>query len=313
MTPGMNNSSTTGQSSNFELTKKLAGQDLSAVCQCGTCTISSFLQNGCPHPSQIPSLSLPFLEALHLDGVQRQILIGRLYLEYQMILSKFSKLKKDFSHLVNSNKITFSHLSKLIVRLDSFMPSLPQDDKISEVKKLKTINKLFSLFPDGSSFLEYHVFEDLANALKIGELKAIVCTYKKDLEDYCKRGIFECPSYAPTGKPSHSNLILEMQGSHSKMTIEELMALEDQLCGVLSVLSNTLCPCSVSKMQKGSIQIIFRIPNFVKEVLLPLSPNQQSALRQLGFLDWSFYNGVDISYDAVSCCCCCLLLFWGVL
>jgi hypothetical protein len=38
----------------------------------------------------------------------------------------------------------------------------------------------------------------------------------------------------------------------------------------------------------------------VKDSLTPLSSQQESAMRELGFVGWSFYYGVDMSYDPVS-------------
>lgn len=298
------NTTTIGESSSSDLTNELVGQDLSGVCECGSCTVSSFLQNvSCSHPSQIPALSLPFLDLSHLDNVQRQMLLGRLYLEYKAIVSRFSKLKKSVHRLITERKITFSNLSKMIAKLDTFMPSIPQDDKMVELRKAKTISKLFALLPDDGSILDYQVFEDLAETLKNDTLMDEVKAYKSLLDVYCRRGIFECPSFSPTGKTNYSNFIIELHHSRYKMQIQELILIQEQLCGVLSVVSNTLCPCNVSKMQSGNVQVIFRVPNYVKDVLLPLNAEQETAMRQLGFIGWSFYNGMDISYDPVSALC----------
>ncbi len=237
-----------------------------------------------------------------MDKTQRQILLGRLYLEYKITLAKFSKLKRDIHHSISSErKLSFGTLCSIVVKLDSFMPSLPQHEKTSQVKKAKTVYKILAMLPEESSFLEYHVLEDLVDKLSDNDkLKEQVCSYKKDLEAYCKRGIFECPCYSPSSKPNHSTLIVEMHGSHCSMSIVELVSIQEQLCGLLSIVSNTLHPCTVAKMESGNIQIIFRIPDFVKEVLLPLSEDLQSALRQIGLLDLNFYNGLEISYDPVS-------------
>ncbi len=248
---------TIGESSNSDLTPELlGGEDLTGICECGTCTVSTFLQHiPCPRPSQVPALSLPYLDLAHLDAVQRQLLLGRLYLEYKTVSGRLSLLKKDTYQLIVKKKMTFTTLSRIIAKLDSFMPSLPQDDKTAEIKKMRTINQLFTLLPDQSSFLDYHIFEDLALQLHDTELKEKVAAYKKLLEAYCKRGVFECPSYSPTGKTGHSNFIIELHKNRSGMSIQELLVIQEQLCGVMGVVPNTLCPCSVSKMQSGNVQV----------------------------------------------------------
>lgn len=304
---GTNNPSgtnTIAESSNSDLSSEITEDDWSGVCDCGSCTIASFLQNiACSHPSQIPALSLPFVDLTHLDSLQRQLLLGRLYLEYTAIVNRFAKLKNSIQQLLREKKITFSGLTKSIAKFESFMPSLPQDDKIQELKKAKTASKLFAMLPGDGSFLDYHVFEELTGVLKDDELHAKMSAYKKFVSVYCQRGIFECPSFSPTGKTGHSNFIVEVHRGQYKMSIHQLVAMQEQVCGVLGVVSNTLSICNVSKMLGGNVQVIFRIPNYVKDVLVPLNAEQETALRELCFIGWSFYNGLDISYDPVS--------YWG--
>ena len=292
--------STIAQPSHADLTTKLAGQDLTSICGCGTCTVHTYLLNGCSRSSQIPALSLPFVDLPHLKANQKEIVLGRLYLEYHYLLSKFARLKREIFRSIMSKKLTFYHLSNIVVKFDSFMPSLPQDEKIAEVNRVNTVPELYNMLPDDSSFLEYHVFEDLAEELKVERNTENLRAYKEELDHFSQRGIFECPLFSQAGKNGHSNFILEMDQVKFSMTIHELVSIQKQICSILSVVNHTVCLCNVSKLHSGKIQVIFRIPNFVKDVLLPLSADQQTKLRQLGFLDWSFYNGLDISYNPVS-------------
>jgi len=291
--------STVAQPSHADSTSKFSGQDLASVCGCGNCTVHTFLTSGCPRPSQVPTFSLPFADLSHLKDTQKVITLGRLYLEYQYIVSLFAKLKKEIFYSITSTKITFQHLSKILVKLESFMPSLPQDEKTAEVKKAKSLPKLFAMLPEDSSFLEYHIFEDLVSQLKFDKTSASVKTYKQELDQFCRRSVFECPLFSQAGKDGHSNFIVEMGRGRSRMSIQELVSVQEQLCSVLSVVTNTLNLCNVSKLPSGSIQVIFRVSNVVKEVLLPLNRENQASLRQLGCLDWSFYNGLDITYNPV--------------
>ena len=148
---GTNNPSgtnTIAESSNSDLSSEITEEDWSGVCDCGSCTVGSFLQNmACSRPSQIPALSLPFVDLTHLDSLQRQLLLGRLYLEYTAIVNRFGKLKSSIQQLLREKKVTFSNLTKSIVKFESFMPSLPQEDKVQEMKKAKTASKLFTMLP----------------------------------------------------------------------------------------------------------------------------------------------------------------------
>lgn len=297
------NTTTVGESSNSDLTSELLGEDLSGICECGNCTISGFLQNvSCPRPSAISALSLPFVEMSHLDGVQRQMLLGRLYLEYKAIVNRFSQLTHAVERHFLDKRTTVATFSKILSKVDSFMPSLPKDMKVVLIKKAKTISKLFTMLPEDSSFLDYHIFEDIVNELKNKELKSKVASYKKFLDSYCQRGIFSCPSFSsPTVKKGQSSFITEVHHSKFQMSVHELVVVREQLCGVLGVVSNTLCLCSASKMTSGNMQVVFRVPDYVKDILIPLNAEQEAAMRQLGFVGWSFYSGMDVSYDPVSC------------
>ncbi len=292
--------STVAQPSHADLTSKLLGQDMNGVCGCGNCTVHTFLLNGCQRPCQVPALSLPFADLSHLKDSQKVITLGRLYLEYQYIVSLFTKLKSDLFYTITSAKVTVQQFSKTLVRLESFMPSLPQNDKAAEVKKAKTLTKLFAMLPDDSSFLEYHVFEDLVAHVKLEKNSNSLRAYKQELEQFCRRSVFECPLFSQAGKEGHSNFIIEMSRSRSRLSIHDLVLVQEQLCSVLSVVTNTLNLCNVSRLQTGNIQVIFRVSNVVKEVLPSLTREQEATFRQLGFIDWSFYNGLDISYNPVS-------------
>ena len=292
---------TVGQLSNSDLKCELTEVDLLEVCRCGGCSVDSLLQDmSCPRPSELLDLALPFLDWSQEDLSRRSLLLTRLFLEYKAVLNKFSKLKKDVCQWITQKRLTFANLSKTLAKLDSFMPSLPRDDKVAELKKAKTFNKLFVMLPDEHTFLDYHLYEDLGAEFQNAELSKKVEAYKKMLDVYCRRKIFECPFFTLSGQVSLSSLVVEMLASHSKMTLQELVLIREQLCGVLSVVSNTFYPINIRKTQTGNIQIIFKVPNYVKDVLPPLNVEQETAMRELGFVGWNFYNGTDMLYDPVS-------------
>jgi hypothetical protein len=191
-----------------------------------------------------------------LDGIQRHILFGRLYLEFKAVVSRFSQLTHAIERHILEKRMSFSNLSNTISKLDSFLPSLPKDDKVAEIKRAKTNNKLFTMLPDDSSFLDFHVFEDLCEELKSKDLKSKMAAYKKFLASYCQRGIFECPSFSPTAKKGQSSFITEMHSRHYKMSLRELLSIEEQLCGILGVVPHTVSLCSnASKVASGNIQV----------------------------------------------------------
>ena len=112
-----------------------------------------------------------------------------------------------------SKKLTFYHLSNIVIKYDSFMPSLPKEQKIVEMNKVNTVPELYNILPDDSSFLEYHAFEELAEELKVERNTENLRAYKEELDQFSQRDIFECPLFSQAGKNSHSNFILEMEPS----------------------------------------------------------------------------------------------------
>ena len=223
--------------------------------------MESLLQSvPCSSPTDLPHLSMPFMEWAEMewaqgDVSQRLVLLVRLYLEYKALSNKFAKLKKDLCQWIIQKRLTFTNLSKILANLDSFMPSLPKDDKVSELKRAKTFNKLFGMLPDEQSFLDYQIYEDLTTEMKSAELGKKVKAYRELLDVYCQRRLIECPFFSLPGQVSLSNLVVELPAERSKMTLQELVLMREQLCGVLGVVANTFYPFNIRRGQTGNFQV----------------------------------------------------------
>ena len=61
-----------------------------------------------------------------------------------------------------SKKFTFHYLSNIVVKFDSYLPSLPKDQKIDKVNIVNTVPELYNMLPDHFPFLEFCIFKDLA-------------------------------------------------------------------------------------------------------------------------------------------------------
>lgn len=99
------------------------------------------------------------------------------------------------------------------------------------------------------------------------------------MEEYCKRNIFECPSYS-TPKPGVADLVMKVEGIE-KYNLKHLAELIAHVSKVLSVSQHTLQLCSV---EKGCVQLNFQIPHFVKESIFPLAAGQKQAFVQRGIV-----------------------------
>ena len=69
-------------------------QEKAFGCGCGKCTISSFIDKGCPTPTTTASF-FPYLSTEGLTTTEQEILRGKLFLEFQKITMHFSHLMSE--------------------------------------------------------------------------------------------------------------------------------------------------------------------------------------------------------------------------
>jgi len=248
----------------------------------------SFLDKGCPQPVKTLS-SFPYLQTAGLTEAEAMILKGRLYNEFQLMTRRFSCFNTAVCKSLIQREITVKELVRVLRDLRAFQASEPNvpllRDRFSEIMEAKDIDDVFNILADYVSFFSFHITEHIVENLGTESDKKLLSDYKEELESYCKRNIFECPSYS-TPNPGEAELVMKVEGIE-RYNLKHLEELISHVSKALTVCPHTL---QLNSVKKGCVQLNFQIPHFVKYHIFPLNNHQLEELRKLQIITLHCYK-----------------------
>lgn len=207
------------------------------------------------------------------------ILKGRLFNEFQLITRRFSQFNMAICNSLIQQEVTVKMLQRSLRDLRAFEPAESDvpllRDRFDEIKAASDVDDVFDILADYVSFFSFHITEHLVGTLGTPEDKKLLADYKEELEEYCKRNIFECPSYSAP-KPGVADLVMKVEGIE-KYNLKHLAELISHVSKVISVSQHTLQLCSV---ERGCVQLNFQIPYFVRDALFPLGEREMEELKR---------------------------------
>lgn len=93
-------------------------------CGCGKCSLTKFLDQGCPEPVKSLS-SFPYLETSKLAPCEVMILKGRLFTEFQLISRRFSGFNTAICESLIDQNVPVKKLARALRDLGAFQSSSP--------------------------------------------------------------------------------------------------------------------------------------------------------------------------------------------
>ena len=254
-------------------------------CGCSKCTIFSFLESGCPTP--IPSASsFPYLDVSGLTHEQQLDLRGRLRFESQEIMLRFQELVSATIKSFKRRCIPLDELVSHVMTLGAFDPVFKKPQApvfcqcFKELKAADTIPKVFITLNDYFSFFNYHIIEHIVKALGSKKDKARLRRYKEDFIQYAKRRIFESlPEFGPVSDTDHADIFVKLDSQYDNYTVAQIEGLCQKLSGILHLSSQGVL--RLCRVDKGCFQLMFQVPLFLKQEIIPLSKEQEKALAAM--------------------------------
>jgi len=257
-------------------------------CGCGKCTLSSFLERGCPTPN--PSANFfPYLNLSELTHEQQEEFRERLRFESREIMMRFQELVSETIESLIRRNISLQRLESHIMKLEAFDPVFikPQvpllQDRLKELKTADSIPKIFLVLQDYFSFFNYDIIEHIINVLGIDEDKAKLQKYKDKFDQYLRRRIFECSShFGPENETDRPNIFVKLDSRYDNYTGTEIKGFCRKLSEILHVSSKGVM--RLCRVEKGCIQLTIQVPSFVQQKIFPLSKTQEGTLEANGVL-----------------------------
>ena len=228
----------------------------------------------------------PYLDTQNLAEDERHALYGRLTNEYKSITSSYARLNKDIRNSLQKRDITPSQLADELMELSAFPLKVKDSSKLlledcfDEIEAVKSIQGVFKILRPYGSFFDCHIIKHIVNSeLCTDEDRNRLHRYLNELDDYCRRNVFECQHFA-SADPKFPKLILKVDSIVStNFSMKALDAFSANVAKNLGLSRHTLRVCSVDE---GCIQLTYQIPQIVVDKIFPLTPKQEEALRSLG-------------------------------
>lgn len=265
--------------------------NLSFSCGCGECTALGFFSDprSCPNP--VPTFSkFPYLNTSNLTDEEREVLEIELNDDYLSINQEYATFASSLHRSLKERGISPVDLADCLMELQGYEPlsNCPDEkgiclleNRYSEIKEAKDIMGVFEILSDYHSFFNYDIIAFIAKNLGMESDKKNLATYQAALETYCRHHVFECPSYSSKSS-RFPDLILKVDPKvteSDKFTLKSLNRFKQKVVKTLKVTKYSLKLCSI---KKGCLEITFQIPPHIKEAIMPLSNDQNEALRHIG-------------------------------
>ncbi len=251
-------------------------------CGCGQCTFTTYVEVGCSQPTHSTS-SFPFLNIDALTGSERQILHGRLYEEFEQICYKFSRFTRAVCESLIERSVPLKKLERSLRDLKAFQPTYSESpllqERFRELKDAQDIDDVFDILTDYTSFFNYSIIEHIVREHGGSGDQGALTLYQDHLMDYCKRNIFECPTYSPL-KRGLATLVLKLEDEIVENgNMKHLSQLTARVSRTLCLSRYALNLCSV---ERGCVQCVYQLPVGVARQMLPLSQSQRDELTSMG-------------------------------
>ena len=236
-------------------------------------------------------LTFPHIDRVEdLDEVQRSKLKEKLHLETeQIILNFFTLCNKFFFSLkaqLRAEKVSIEDLvgclealralSTVITSTYSKQPTLKDIvGNINNIEDVKTV------IENHSSFYDYSFVEYMINTIGTLEDIAELEKYIEKFKEYAERRVYKCPSNIQvnaTSSPQETKLYVKLDSFYDEHKLRELKRFQLKLASLLNVSYEVLRLCSI---EKGCFKLVLIIPTLVKDIIFPLSPQQETELREL--------------------------------
>ena len=231
--------------------------------------------------------SFPCLNMEELSENQKKNLRGRLKKDYEKINEKFGQLNVNIRNSLIGRKIKPRELAHLLMELSAFpvrarsqhKPLL--EDRFDELNAKEDIGGIFEILRDYTSFFSYHIIAFIVENLGTDQDKEEFETYRHEVVDYCKRTVFECPTFS-TPRPKFADLIMKVDKTISKShTIESMEYFQASVAEILNISEHTLRLCTI---EEGCLKLRYQLPWFIQSLLFPLSIEQEQMLESIGVI-----------------------------
>ena len=246
------------------------------------------LKTGSPNLTSTTS-SFPYLKVSGLTLEQQEGLSIRLCVESEDIVHKFWYLHSRVLKSLCEQNVSVDKLVAHLLSLRAFDPVYKDSQKpvlqtfFLELQNAGSIEKVLFVIRDYFSFFNYRVIEHIVDGLGTDQDRVELQNYEKEFDEYSKRRVYECPPvYGSKIDADHADLVVKVDSVYEDFTVKELQKFQYRLSRILHISQQSVL--RLCRVEEGCLQLIFQVPSFVKQEIVPLSHEQGRALAAEGVI-----------------------------
>ena len=204
------------------------------------------------------------------------------------IMKSFTNLSNETCDSLIRQGVTVDSLVRVAINSDSSL-----HDKLIESK---SVDRVFSHLAPEMSFFNHEILKDIINKFGDKNDKVHLADYSKEFKEFCKRKVFEVePGHCPCGQRLIQRkpfAVVLPTGDKKFQTLGDAVSIKEMLADDLGVPPATL---HLHRIDKGSIILIFSVPDSVAERLFPLPKEKIALLRVKGMVVFVPKNSKSVS------------------
>ena len=242
-------------------------------CPCGECSLETYLKKGCPKSC------IPYLGMTALSKGDQENLNYILKKDTKKIMKGFVDLSNKTCNSLKRQKISVETLVRVAA---NFNPSLHD-----QLMQLKSIDLVFATLATEMSFFNHDILANIIEELGDIDDKKNLTDYSKEFQEFCKRKVFEVePGHCTCGQ-SLSQLkgrklfavVLPLSEKMMMKKLGDAVNIKETLADVLDVLPAAL---HLHRIDRGSVILVFSVPDCIAKKMFPLSKEKIALLRIKG-------------------------------
>ena len=239
------------------------------------------------------NLSLTAFEKLPLAEPHKEMLLSRLYRDSVDIVKHFSRLRTGTELYLQKKDTSVQVLVTCVMDLDPITyPGQPSP--LNELRYAESVSDVFRILVDMKivSFLQYSIVENIITNLckENAELTEELEEYKAHFSRYIQARVFESYLFqereykvAPNVTP-HLVIITDETWDKHK-TFVNIHELKMHVVKILDIQEFYL---NLKSISANCLKLKYAVPTCIKELVFPLTPEQEDKLRECGITELYF-------------------------
>lgn len=255
---------------------------------CKKCSIEEFFSKaGCPKAVSCVTEQqqmFPSLDTNILSKQDREELEAMLVRDTSDMICLFARFRSAMIKSFEAQNLVVKRVVDFVLslgKLASIVPKALAEEDEAHLRQAKSILDVFSALLPYTSFFHYRIIEILVVEFGTPEDRQRLELYVSTFNRFCKRSVFEVPQsvFRDAVKKSDGKCFSVKYITEAIPILADVVVVRRKIAEILGISSWSLQLCSITD---GCVCLRFWIPSNFADEVLPVSLNQQAALKEIG-------------------------------